>query len=207
MDNNYYNTSYTIKSKTKKYISYNRYELLFLGLIFVVAVVTGIFTAVKGSRNISISNINDKSLIKFFKGNCGAFSFFFTRILKYLITLLAIFCLGKTRFCTIIFSIFLACMSYSLGLNCMVFMLLFGLGGTINAIIIIIPIRVCVLIVYIIAGCIAIKNSRRIKKYGTCCFDGRMLIKWFWFLLALMIITLFETILINVFSRAFIFDF
>jgi len=54
---------------------------------------------------------------------------------------------------------------------------------------------------------VAIKNSQMIKKYGICLFDGKMLCKWLWFLAVLVVITLVETLLINVFSSAFIFNF
>jgi len=207
MENNYYNLSYYAKQKAKKYISLNKFLLLFLGVIFLVALITGIFTGIKGSDNISISNINDKTLIKFFKSDTGPFSFFITRVAKYLLTLLFIFVCGKLKFCFPLLAIFIAYMSYSLGLNSAVFIILFGLSGTINAIIVIIPINVLVLAVYIFASCVAIKNSQMIKKYGICLFDGKMLCKWLWFLAVLVVITLVETLLINVFSSAFIFNF
>ena len=180
---------------------------LFLLILFLVALITGIFTGIKGSADISINNINDTTLIKYFKRESGPFSFFIIRVAKYLLTILFIFFCGKTKFCTVILSVFIAFMSYSLGLNSAVFIILFGLGGTINAVLVIIPIRTCVLVIYIIMSCLAIKNSYIIKKYGTCCFNGNMLLKWCWFLLALVLLTICETIFINLFSSAFIFKF
>lgn len=207
MNCKYYNSAYILKQKAKRYVSFNKYLLIFLAFIFFVAIITGIFVGIKGSDNISISNINDKTLVKFFKGDMGSFAFFITRIAKYFIVLTAIFLLGRTKFCLPIISIFLAFMSYSLGLNSSVFIILFGIGGTINAIIVIIPIRVVVLAVYIVASCLAIKTSSCIKKYGTCYTKPKAYISWGWFLLILAIITILETILINMFSSAFIFDF
>lgn len=207
MNCKYYNTSYMLKQKAKKYMSFNRYLLIFLAFIFLVAIITGIFTGIKGADNISISNINDKTLIKFFKGDMGAFAFFVTRIAKYFIVLTIIFMLGKTKFCMLLVCIFLAFMSYSLGLNSTVFIILFGIGGTINTLLVIIPIRVIVLAVYIFASCIAIRSSRLIKQYGTCYTDSKAYLKWGWFLLVLVVVTIVETLLINMFSSAFIFDF
>lgn len=208
MNNKYYsNNTYLLKQKAKKYISYNRYLLLFLAFIFLVAIITGIFTGIKGADNISISNINDKTLLKFFKRDVGPVSFFITRLIQHLFYIAFIFICGKTKFCSLISCIFIAFMSYSLGLNSAVFMILFGLGGTVNAIIVIIPIKTCVLFIYILMISISIKNSCIIKKYGSCYFDNSSIIKWLWFLLVLIIITIIETILINMFSSAFIFDF
>lgn len=207
MNNNSYNASYFVKQKAKKYIAMNKGLLLFLALIFIIAIVTGIFTGIKGADNISISNINDKTLLKFFKADIGPFSFFITRIIKHLLVLLFIFVCGKTRFCAIILSIFIAIISYSAGLNSAVFILLFGFGGAINAILIIIPINICVIITYIIACILAINNSQRIKTYGICLFDGKMLLKWLLFVAVLFVLTIIETLLINIFSSAFIFDF
>lgn len=207
MDCKYYNSAYILKQKAKRYVSFNKYLLIFLAFIFLIAMVTGIFVGIKGSDNISISNINDKTLVKFFKGDMGPFAFFITRITKYFFVLTIIFLLGKTKFCFPIISIFLAFMSYSLGLNSSVFIILFGIGGTINAIIVIIPIRVVVLAVYIIASCLAIKSSSYIKKYGTCYSHPKAYLRWGWFLAVLAVVTILETILINMFSSAFIFDF
>ncbi len=207
MNNKYYNTSHMINQNIKKYYSAHKYMLLFLLILFLVALITGIFTGIKGSEDISINNINDTTLIKYFKRESGPFSFFIIRVAKYLLTILFIFFCGKIKFCTIILTVFIAFMSYSLGLNSAVFIILFGLGGSINAVLVIIPIRTCVLIIYIVMACLAIKNSYIIKKYGTCCFDGCMLLKWCWFLLALILLTICETIFINLFSSAFIFKF
>lgn len=207
MNAKYYNDSYLLKQKAKKYVAYNKYLLIFLAFIFIVGLVTGIFTGIKGSDNISISNINDKTLLKFFKRDVGPFSFFITRVAKYIFAIVLIFICGKTKFCAPILCCFIAFMSYSLGLNSAVFMILFGLGGTINAIIVIIPIRICVLGVYIVMCCFAIKSSSLLKKYGSCYFDNKSIFRWLWFLVIFVIITIAETILINVFSSAFIFDF
>ena len=207
MNNKYYNTSYMIKQNIKKYYSIHKYMFLFLLVLFLVALITVIFTGIKGSADISINIIHDTTLIKYFKRESGPFSFFITRVVKYLLAILFIFFCGKTKFCTVILSVFIAFMSYSLGLNSAVFIILFGLGGTINAVFVIIPIKTCVLVIYIIMSCLAIKNSYIIKKYGSCCFDGCTLLKWGWFLLVLVFLTICETIFINLFSSAFIFKF
>ncbi len=207
MNNKCYNTSFNFAQKAKKYISYNKYCLIIFCLIFIVALITGIFTGIKGSDNISISNINDKILLKFFKRDCGPFSFFASRIFIYILTLIFIFFCGKIKCGRVILGCFLAYMSYSLGLNSAVFMVLLGVGGVASAIIVIIPIKTCVLGVYTICSCISIKNSLLIKKYGYCCFDSKKLLSWLWFLAILFLITIAETILINMFCSAFIFDF
>ena len=207
MNNRYYNTGYIIKSSAKKYFATHKTMFVFLSLLFLVALITGVFTGIKGADNISINNINDKTLIKYFKGDSGPFAFFITRLLKYIFAILFLFFCGKTRFCGVMVSCFIIFMSYSLGLNSTVFILLFGIGGMVNAIIVIIPVRIVVLALYIIMACLASKNSYIIKRYRKCCFDYKMLIKWIWFLLVLVVVTLIETIFINMFSSAFIFEF
>ena len=59
MNNKYYNTSYIIKQNIKKYYSTHKYMFLFLLILFLVALITGIFTGIKGSADISINNINE----------------------------------------------------------------------------------------------------------------------------------------------------
>ena len=207
MDHCGFNISYLARQKAKKYIATNKSLLVFLALIFLISLITGIFVGIKGADNISMSNINDKTLIKFFKSDIGPFSFFIKRIIKYLFVLMFIFVCGKTKYCAVFLSLFIVALSYSIGLNTSVFILLLGFGGTINAILIIIPINICVIAVYIVACILAINNSQRIKKYGICLFDIKMLLNWIWFFAVLFVITILETILINVFSGAFIFNF
>ena len=84
MNNRYYNTGYIIKSSAKKYFATHKTMFVFLSLLFLVALITGVFTGIKGADNISINNINDKTLIKYFKGDSGPFAFFITRLLKYI---------------------------------------------------------------------------------------------------------------------------
>ncbi len=173
--------------------------------IVVLALITGIFTGIKASGDISISNCNDKSLVALFEDDISIFNFFVKRLFWYVCIICLLFVLCRFKAIIPLSLIFLAYYAFSLGLNSVVISLVFGLGGALSSIIIIVPIQLCVLSCFCVGVIFAIKDCLIIGTYGRLIGTCNPFIKWVIIIIVLLFLCIIESLIINLTRSTFIF--
>lgn len=114
----------------KIFLNIRGYFLLYL-LLFIIAFITGIFTASRYIDDISYDNMLCTMLIDFLKRDKGIFSLFFSYSIWYLTFILFIVFFNKNIFCGIVNVVVLFFFSYIIGFDLCVIIVSFGLTGII----------------------------------------------------------------------------
>lgn len=205
MNNVYYKQSNSLKLSIKNYLSKNKSFIILMVIIIIVALLTGIFTGIKCSGEISISNCNDNTLVKFFKRDISVVSFFVKRVFYYLFILLVMFLICRFKISIPIFLCYIAYLAFSLGLNSVVIVLVFGFGGAINVCLVVFPVKLSILIVMSLVCIFAIRDCLTINAYGRLVGCGNSFVRWLMFYGVIFLICVIETVFINLTCSSFIF--
>ncbi len=200
-----YNIFCEIKNKIKEYFLSNKGYIFLVLVIVIISLVTGIFTGIKSSADISIVNCNDKVLVAFFEDDISIFSFFVKRVFGCICVLVVALLLSKTKLIIPISMIFISYFSFSLGLNIIVISLVFGVGGVINLVLVIVPIQIGVLSIYIFGSVSVIKDCLTISTYGKLTSCRRLYSKWLIIFVLLLVLCIIESLFINLTRASFIF--
>lgn len=201
----YYKYSSNLKLSMKNYFYNNKTFIFLMIFVIVLSLITGIFTGIKCSSDISISNCNDKVLVGLFEDDISIVSFFVKRVFSYFCVLLVMFLICRFKISIPLLIIFMAYTAFSLGLNIVVIILVFGFGGALNVVLVILPVHFCVLIIYSICTIFAIKDCLTICTYGRCIGDKNPILKWVLLYILLFILAIIETVFINLTHASFIF--
>lgn len=172
----------------------NRIKFIITLVLVLIAISAGVFVAIKNTANSSLSSLQEISLDDFASGFVGSSSAFFSRTLSLTINVLILFGVSFVPFLFPLAEVLIVYRSYLFGLNFALIFLLYGLGGSLTAIVVILPCQLLTLFILIMFYLVLSKINGNCKRYGgTDC--NRFLFLLFGFLL-LIAVNLVETILL-----------
>ncbi len=114
----------------------NKLKIFVLIFIVLLALITGIFTAIKYIKTDTLFDFNNFGLTEFSKGNIASLSLFFQRLLSYLVVLSLLFLCSLYAPLFPVGCIIIAYRSFLLGLNVALIISLCGISGLISALLI-----------------------------------------------------------------------
>lgn len=172
----------------------NRIKFILTLILVLIAISAGVFVAIKNTANSSLSSLQEISLDDFASGFVGSSSAFFSRTLSLTINVLILFGVSFVPFLFPLAEVLIVYRSYLFGLNFALIFLLYGLGGSLTAIVVILPCQLLTLFILIMFYLVLSKINGNCKRYGgTDC--NRFLFLLFGLLL-LIAVNLVETILL-----------
>lgn len=172
----------------------NRIKFIITLVLVLIAISAGVFVAIKNTANSSLSSLQEISLDDFASGFVGSSSAFFSRTLSLTINVLILFGVSFVPFLFPLAEVLIVYRSYLFGLNFALIFLLYGLGGSLTAIVVILPCQLLTLFILIMFYLVLSKINGNCKRYGgTDC--NRFLFLLFGLLL-LIVVNLVETILL-----------
>ena len=172
----------------------NRVKFILTLILVLIAISAGVFVAIKNTANSSLSSLQEISLDDFASGFVGSSSAFFSRTLSLTINVLILFGVSFVPFLFPLAEVLIVYRSYLFGLNFALIFLLYGLGGSLTAIVVILPCQLLTLFILIMFYLVLSKINGNCKRYGgTDC--NRFLFLLFGLLL-LIAVNLVETILL-----------
>lgn len=172
----------------------NRIKFIITLVLVLIAISAGVFVAIKNTANSSLSSLQEISLDDFASGFVGSSSAFFSRTLSLTINVLILFGVSFVPFLFPLAEVLIVYRSYLFGLNFALIFLLYGLGGSLTAIVVILPCQLLTLFILIMFYLVLSKINGNCKRYGgTDC--NRFLFLLFGLLL-LIAVNLVETILL-----------
>lgn len=187
---------------------FQKHRVLFLFLLFVclVAVLTGVFTAIKNADNYSAVWFDNYNIKNFYDSDMGTWDLFFNRFGSYLVCLVIVLLSSLNVFLTPFGVVVLAIRSYLVGLNCCFMFILFGLSGMLTTIIIILPIQIINLLLLVAFCACMFVRARNKQKYGSYCVgnEKKSFVLFLIFLLLFTVVNVVETLLLFVFSSKII---
>ena len=172
----------------------NRGKFFISLILMLIAISVGIFIAIKYNNSKSLSSLQEISLDDFKSGFIGSSSAFFSRTLSITINILILFGVSFVPFLFPLAEILLVYRSYLFGLNFALIFILYGLGGSLTAIIVILPCQLITLFILLMFYLIINKINSNCKRYGgTDCNRFIFLLVVF---LILLVVNLIETLLL-----------
>ncbi len=172
----------------------NRGKFLLTIILVLIAMSAGIFVAIKYSGSESLSRLQEISLDDFKNGLVGSSSAFFSRMLSLSVNALILFGVSFVPFLFPIAEILIVYRGYLFGLNFALIFILYGLGGSLTAIVVILPCQLLTLFVLIMFYLILSKINGNCKRYGGT--DCNRFLYLLFGLLILLLLNLTETLLL-----------
>ena len=127
----------------------NRIKFIITLVLVLIAISAGVFVAIKNTANSSLSSLQEISLDDFASGFVGSSSAFFSRTLSLTINVLILFGVSFVPFLFPLAEVLIVYRSYLFGLNFALIFLLYGLGGSLTAIVVILPCQLLTLFILI----------------------------------------------------------
>lgn len=180
----------------------NKKTCFLLIIVAFIGILTGVFTAINYCNGATLINFNDFSLCRYLSGELGTLELFFSRFLSYTGVILIVSISSFTVFLIPINFFLIGYRGYLLSLNVSIMVILYGVGGIMTGLLIILPCQLLQLVVIAIYICLANNKAITKKRYGTC--NNKLIDKFFIVLIALTIINLAETLLLTLFSSRII---
>lgn len=172
----------------------NRGKFLLTIILVLVAMFAGIFVAIKYSGSENLSRLQEISLDDFKSGLVGSSSAFFSRLLSLSVNAIILFGVSFVPFLFPIAEILIVYRGYLFGLNFALIFILYGLGGSLTAIVVILPCQLLTLFVLIMFYLILSKINGNCKRYGGT--DCNRFLYLLFGLLILLLLNLTETLLL-----------
>lgn len=183
-----------LRFSVSKTLRENRAKFIITLILCIVAISVGVFVAIRHSNNSSLSSLQEISLDDFKSGFVGSSSAFFSRTLSLSINVLILFGVSFVPFLFPLAEILIIYRGYLFGLNFALIFILYGLGGSLTAIVVILPCQLLTLFILIMFYLILSKINSNCRRFGgTDC--NRFLFLLFGFLL-LVLVNLVETLLL-----------
>lgn len=157
---------YSVKNNFSKYFLEYKTILIFAGLFLVIGVVTGIFTAVRFSGDLSLEHLSDSNLVEFLKGDKGTTGLIFPYLFSFCLFFGIIAFLNFKPFMIGINYFVLLVRGYLLGFDATILIILYGFAGIINVFIVILPSELLICLVLIMLTSFAVRRNLNIKKFG-----------------------------------------
>lgn len=189
------NLKYSVLDFFKK----NQIRVIFVGVIALVALVTGIFSAVKfinGSITIIYSDFGIK---EFIGGSIGTSAMFFQRFVSYGVVVIVLCFCSMSKWLFPIGTIVIVYRSFLLGLNVTFIVVLYGVSGIITGLLIILPLQLLMLGLIVLFYVLARDRCLVAGKYGAK--NGiNLFVLMLIFLTLLSIVNLAETFILVISS-------
>ena len=135
-------------------------------IIFVLfGLITGILTAIKFSHVLTVEHITDTTLVSYLKQEIGWFSMLLSRMFSFLCVIALVIVLGLNKWTSIISFFILVYQAYLVGLNSLIFIILFSVSGAINVLIIYLPCHLIILTAMVSITALIFKNCWYFSKY------------------------------------------
>lgn len=173
MRDNFYRNSFKLKNDLITFFKTYKVTIIILSCVFILGLITGIFTASNHSSGLELENIPDDNLISFLCGDKGSFSVFFSYLVVIIIAVFCIIFFNLNKLCALINYIYIFIRGYILGFTIFALISLFSFAGIINAVIIIIPFWTIINFFIILISSICIAKNRIIKCYGKHCYSNK----------------------------------
>lgn len=179
-------------------ISRNKKTCFFLFIVALIGILTGVFTAINYCNGATLVSFSNFSLNKFLSGQLGTLELFFSRFVSNLCVVGIVTVTSISVYIIPINFFLIAYRGYLLSLNVSIMVILYGVGGILTGLLVVLPCQLIAL--FIIGVYICISNSRAYSKkcYGTP--QGKLFSKLIIVLIALALIDLIETLLLLLFS-------
>lgn len=188
----------SIKYAVIEFWQKNKFWIILLGSLMLIALLTGIFTSIKLYNLDNDISLDDYSVNTILNGNIYSFSYFLLRILSCLIiaSLLYVFSLSKfTYFLGLALIIY---RTYLVTLNCTFIIIKLGVGGIISSLLIVLPCQLLFLFVMCTLFIIFMDINKQKKQCGVVDKSSMnlMLVLLFLFL----VIDIVEVVLLVIFK-------
>lgn len=182
-----------LRFSISKTLKENRAKFFLSIILSLIAISVGVFVAIRYNGE-SLSSLQEISLDDFKSGFVGSSSCFFSRTLSLFINVLILFALSFLPILFPLAELLIVYRAYLFGLNFALIFLLYGLGGSLTAIVVILPCQLLTLFALIMFYLIISKINSNCKKFGgTECNRFVFLLVGF---LLLVCINLVETLLL-----------
>ena len=164
-----------IKYALLQFYSKNKLKIIFLIFLIVLFLLTGVFTALKISDIEKALKSTEFSFEAITNGNIYDFSFFIKRYLSILFVMFLLFIFSLNKFISIFGFVLIGYRAFLITLNCTLIIRYVGIGGIINAIVIILPCQILYLLLmslFFIILCLIQKEKKMCGKanpnYSKC---------------------------------------
>lgn len=172
----------------------NKMRFFVILFIVLITISAGVFVAIKNSSNSTLYSLQEISLDDFKSGFVGSSSAFFSRTISLLINVIILFGISFVPALFPLATLLLAYRGYLFGLNLTLIFILYGLGGCLTAVVVILPCQLLTLFALIMFYLILSKINSNCKRFGgTDCNRFLFLLLGF---LILVLINLVETLLL-----------
>lgn len=171
-------------------------------LLALVGILTGVFTAINYCNGATLANFSNFSLNKFLLGELATLELFFNRLLSYTAVVVIVSLTTFSVYLSPISFFLVAYRGYLLSLNVSIMVILYGIGGILAGIFVVLPCQLLSLIIISLYSCFVFKRAQNKKCYGA---TYKLLPKFFITIFALTLVNLVETLLLAVFSTRVIF--
>lgn len=183
-----------LRFSISKTLKENRVKFIITLILSIIAISFGVFVAIRHSNNSSLSSLQEISLDDFKSGFVGSSSAFFSRTLSLSINVIILFGVSFVPILFPLAEVLIIYRGYLFGLNFALIFILYGLGGSLTAIVVILPCQLLTLFILIMFYLILSKINSNCKRFGgTDC--NRFLCLLFGFLI-LVLVNLVETLLL-----------
>lgn len=179
---------------------FNKYKIkiIILGIILLIALLTGIFTSVKLLKlddDLDLENFDMKIIMS---GDIGSFKYFLLRLLSFVVVALLLFLFSFNKGLSILGFLLLGYRTYLLALNCTVIILKLGISGVFTSLIIVLPCHLInIILLSLMFFCFVDLNYDKRK----CGYYDKNLLKLLLYIgLALLLASFIEMLLVLIFS-------
>ena len=176
----------------------NKKTCFFIFIVALLGILTGVFTAINYCNGATLINFNDFSLCKYLSGELGSLELFFSRFFSYTIVVLIVTISSFSVFILPVNFFLIAYRGYLLSLNVSIMVIMYGVGGIMTGIFIILPCQLLSLFLICAYVCVANNKAFMKRRYGRC--DFKLWDKFLIIILLLSAINLVETLLLYIFS-------
>ena len=187
-----------LKYKIAEGFRNNKKTCFFIFIVALIGILTGVFTAINYCNGATLINFNDFSLCKYLSGELGSLELFFSRFFSYTVIILIVSLSSLSVFILPINFFLVAYRGYLLSLNVSIMVILYGVGGMMTGLLIILPCQLLSLFLISVYICVANNRAFMKKRYGRC--DFKMWDKLLIIIILLTVINLIETLLLYIFS-------
>ena len=187
-----------IKYDMLEFYNINKSKIFILAIIILLMLLTGIFTGIKLYNLYKSIDINDYSFVTLITNDIYSLSVFLKRFLSALLVMGLIILFSLNKYIHIFGYFLIAYRAFLLTMNCALIVMVLGIGGVIDGVLIILPCQLLMLILIGIIFIISINAFKQKKMYGKV---GEGYYKWLIiFLLCAFIICVIESLLLIIFK-------
>lgn len=186
----------------KNFFYENRFYFLSLFGVFLLGFITGAFVAIKKCDFLSVDILEKFLIFKLLSGRIGCISYIIRKILFIFALGLLTYFISRFKIAIVLFLIEIFFLSYYLGLLIATIIILFGFGGILNSILIILPFEIMIFTTLIFYKIVQLR-----KNYIYRCFTNAQNIirENIIFSLLMILFIIIEGICINLVSSTIIF--